>query len=88
MGTLKISLDDSTVATYHNASRHERSMAKRVFSFFIRRDTKAHRALLETTGDLSDNPPVAGMIGFLCVNQGFELGYAAHRMAREEMNAR
>jgi len=88
MGTLKISLDDATVATYHKASRYERTIAKRVFSFFIRRDTGALRQLLEENSTSDEGGTISEALRFMDDNKGFGLGYQTRGMTREEMNAR
>ena len=88
MGTLKISLDDATVATYHNATRYERTLAKRAFSFFVRRETGALKELIEDNSTHDENEAVIEALCFMHDHKGFSLGYQAKSMTREEMNAR
>jgi hypothetical protein len=88
MATLKISLDDATIDTYHKASRHERALAKRVFSSFIRRDTGELKQILEENSNSDEDSIVTKALLFMNNNKGFGLGYEAQCMTREDMNAR
>lgn len=85
MGTLKITLDDETLNQYRHASRDERKLAKKVFSFFVKRETEAIKELIEQEEGTAD---IREALTFVKSHRGFPLGYRKQKMTREEMNAR